>query len=143
MSASEPTQAAPEAAAPAFEAEQLTNQLSHDLMSPYCPGRTVATCPSPQARKLEMFILKEAESGKSREQIEEVLVARYPDILGYKGRPELIIGLGVVALLAMLGLFLAARRWTSKRATTAATPEKHTQRQQDALDDILDQTEGF
>ncbi len=143
MLAPEPSQGAPEQAAPSQSAEQLTNQLSHDLMSPYCPGRTVATCPSPQARKLEDFILKEAEGGKSRDEIEQILVNRYPDILGYKGRPELLIGLGLVALIAIVGLYFAARRWTSKRPDEAAKPPAHGQQEQDALDDILDRTEGF
>ncbi|MFY0531261.1 cytochrome c-type biogenesis protein [Nannocystis pusilla] len=53
-------------------------ELSHDLMSPYCPGRTIATCPSPNARKLEAQILDQARSGESRETIENTLVARFP-----------------------------------------------------------------
>jgi len=145
MQAPTPSREAPAAAAsPNFEAEQLTNQLSHDLMSPYCPGRTIATCSSPQARKLEMYIKREFEEGKSRDEIEQVLVARYPDILGYKGRPELIIGMGVMALIAMIGLFVAARRWTRRRpAEAAAANPAHGQREHDALDDLLDRTEGF
>ncbi|MGB1015219.1 MAG: cytochrome c-type biogenesis protein [Nannocystaceae bacterium] len=144
MQAPTPSREAPTAVASNLEAEQLTNQLSHDLMSPYCPGRTVATCASPQARKLEMYIKREFEEGKSRDEIEQVLVARYPDILGYKGRPELIIGMGVMALIAMIGLFVAARRWTRKRPVEAAvTGPAHGQHQQDALDDLLDRTEGF
>jgi hypothetical protein len=47
------------------QAEALATELSHDLMSPYCPGRTIATCPSPQARKLEALILEQAQAGKS------------------------------------------------------------------------------
>jgi cytochrome c-type biogenesis protein CcmH/NrfF len=64
------------------QAEALTNELSHDLMSPYCPGRTIATCPSPQARKLEMHILDQAQQGKSRAEIETALAERFPDIRG-------------------------------------------------------------
>jgi hypothetical protein len=44
-----PARARPRSARP----RTLATELSHDLMSPYCPGRTIATCPSPQARKLE------------------------------------------------------------------------------------------
>jgi cytochrome c-type biogenesis protein CcmH/NrfF len=95
------------------------HELSHDLMSPYCPGRTIASCPSPQARKLEAHILEQAESGKSREQIETSLVARFPDIRGYVGRPEILYGTALFALLAIIGLSLAARRWV--RRTAAAS----------------------
>lgn len=93
------------------QAEALATELSHDLMSPYCPGRTIATCPSPQARKLEAHILEQAQQGKSRVEIETALAARFPDIRGYIGRPEIIYGTALVALIAIIGLVLTARRW--------------------------------
>lgn len=106
----------PEAAA---EATELATQLSHDLMSPYCPGRTIATCPSPQARKLENNILDQALAGKTRVEIETQLAARFPDIRGYIGRPEIIYGTALVALLAIIGLVLAARRWVGPAPRSA------------------------
>ena len=93
------------------QAEALATELSHDLMSPYCPGRTIATCPSPQARKLEAHILEQAQQGMSRAEIETALADRFPDIRGYVGRPELIYGTALVALIAIVGLFLVGRRW--------------------------------
>ena len=93
------------------QAEALATELSHDLMSPYCPGRTIATCPSPQARKLEAHILEQAQQGMSRAEIETALADRFPDIRGYVGRPEIIYGTALVALIAIVGLFLAGRRW--------------------------------
>ncbi|MBA3545361.1 MAG: cytochrome c-type biogenesis protein CcmH [Nannocystis sp.] len=114
----------------AAEATELATQLSHDLMSPYCPGRTIATCPSPQARKLESNILNQALAGKTRVEIEAQLAERFPDIRGYLGRPEIIYGTALVALLAIIGLFLAARRWVghgraavSKAASAAAAAD--------------------
>ncbi len=117
--ASDPAGARPSAQ----HAEDLATELSHDLMSPYCPGRTVATCPSPQARKLENSILEQAKAGKSRVEIESELASRFPDIRGYVGRPEIIYGTAVVALLAIIGLILAGRRWVghSRASATAAT----------------------
>lgn len=116
--ASDPAGGSPSADA---RAEDLAIQLSNDLMSPYCPGRTIATCPSPQARKLENNILEQARAGKTRVEIESELAARFPDIRGYVGRPEIIYGTAVVALLAIVGLVLAARRWVghSRAAATA------------------------
>jgi cytochrome c-type biogenesis protein CcmH/NrfF len=112
----------PADAGPSAQAEDLATELSHDLMSPYCPGRTIATCPSPQARKLENSILEQAKAGKSRVEIESELAARFPDIRGYVGRPEIIYGTAVVALLAIIGLILAGRRWVgqSRASATAA-----------------------
>jgi len=100
-------------------AEDLATELSHDLMSPYCPGRTIASCPSPQARKLENSILEQAKAGKSRVEIESELASRFPDIRGYVGRPEIIYGTAVVALLAIIGLILAGRRWVGHSRASA------------------------
>lgn len=140
------------------------HELSHDLMSPYCPGRTIASCPSPQARKLEAHILEQAESGKSREQIETSLVARFPDIRGYVGRPEILYGTALFALLAIIGLTLAARRWVRRTAAasgSSAVPgtagvagepgaagagvggASTSRRENDALDDALDRIDEF
>jgi len=57
--------------------------LAHDLMSPFCPGRTLAACPSPQAAELRQWILFQAVAGRTREDIEKSLYERYGDeILG-------------------------------------------------------------
>lgn len=168
--ASDPAGASPAANA---RAEDLAIQLSNDLMSPYCPGRTIATCPSPQARKLENSILEQAKAGKTRVEIESELAARFPDIRGYVGRPEIIYGTAVVALLAIIGLILAGRRWvghsraaaTTQAATATATAaasgavgagvgapsadgspagaDKPSRREIDALDDALDRIDEF
>lgn len=155
------------------QAEALATELSHDLMSPYCPGRTIATCPSPQARKLEQHILTQAQEGKSRVEIESALAERFPDIRGYVGRPEIIYGTALLALLAIVGLVIVGRRWvrqTRARAvgglaaaggvpaigsqaiagglstdlpTTAAPPGKPSRSEVDALDDALDRIDEF
>lgn len=145
----------PAGAGPAPQAEALMVELSHDLMSPYCPGRTIASCPSPQARKLESHILEQAESGKSRAEIEAALVERFPDIRGYVGRPEILYGTALVALLAIVGLTLAARRWVRRttaraadlsaaRSPAGAAPEvSASRRENDALDDALGRIDEF
>lgn len=153
----------------AAQAEALTNELSHDLMSPYCPGRTIATCPSPQARKLEMHILDQATQGKSRAEIETALAERFPDIRGYVGRPEIIYGTALLALIAIVGLVIVARRWVrhgraasvengvaspgvpaamvpdlgAAPPTAAATAGKPSRKEVDALDDALDRIDEF
>jgi cytochrome c-type biogenesis protein CcmH/NrfF len=143
-------------------AEALTVELSHDLMSPYCPGRTIASCPSPQARKLEAQILEQAEHGKTRVEIEEDLAARFPGIRGYVGRPELIWGTAAAAIVALTLIALAARRWVRggrgrDRAVAAASPDAAalarpgaaagqpppSRREIDALDDALDRVDEF
>ncbi len=160
--ASAPTQPAKQPSPPAEpgqipQAEAIMHELSHDLMSPYCPGRTIASCPSPQARKLEAHILEQAESGKSREQIETSLVERFgSDMRGYVGRPEILYGTALIALVAIIGLALAGRRWvrrTAARAPVGMVPDdlrvpggsaaSTSRRENDALDDALGRVDEF
>jgi cytochrome c-type biogenesis protein CcmH/NrfF len=97
--------------------DQVLQTLSNDLMSPYCPGRTIASCPSPQARQLEDHILAQAKAGKSREEIETALVARFgEDIRGYEAQPVLLYGSALVGLLALVALVVAGRRWARRPA---------------------------
>lgn len=54
-------------------------ELWHDLMSPYCPGRTLAECPSPAADELRLWILTQAAAGADRAEVEASLYARFGD----------------------------------------------------------------
>jgi cytochrome c-type biogenesis protein CcmH/NrfF len=54
-------------------------QMAHDLMSPYCPGRTLSACPSPQAAELRQWILLQAAAGQTREEIETSLHEQFGD----------------------------------------------------------------
>jgi cytochrome c-type biogenesis protein CcmH/NrfF len=134
------------------EAEALALELSHDLMSPYCPGRTISTCPSPQARELEADILAQARAGRSREQIEQILVDRFGgDIVGYGNRPVVLYGSAIAGLVAAILLAYVGRRWvvrgrpaptkTAGPATTAATATSAAEL--DAVEDELDRIEEF
>jgi cytochrome c-type biogenesis protein CcmH/NrfF len=62
--------------------------LAHDLMSPFCPGRTLAACPSPQADELRQWIVFQAVAGRSRDDIEKSLYDRYGDAILAAPRAE-------------------------------------------------------
>ncbi len=140
-------------AAPPGEAEEVLQELSHDLMSPYCPGRTLASCPSQAARHLEDQIYEQARAGRTREQIERDLVARFgPQIVGYRGSPLILWGSGAVAALALLLVVVAGRRWARGRAASApakgaggekAAPGGPDAAELDRLEDELDDLEAF
>ena len=145
------------------EAEQLLSTLSTDLMSPFCPGRTIAACPSSQARKLEERILAEAKSGKTREQIEQSLVDDYGShIIGYRPPPSLLITTAVGGTLALSLIIVLGRRWVrgAKPEGLTATGSSGTGSgkgpgaklsassgpslaERDALEDALDDEDGF
>jgi len=89
--------------------------IAHDLMSPYCPGRTLATCPSPQAAELVQWIVLQESGGATQEQVIEMLVERFgEDILGApkaEGSNLLAYILPVLAFLVCGGIaFVALRR---------------------------------
>jgi cytochrome c-type biogenesis protein CcmH/NrfF len=136
------------------EPERILSELSNEMMSPYCPGRTIASCPSDNARKLEDQILAQAQAGKSREQIEESLVERFgPQIVGYAPQPTLVWGAAVAGLLGLLVVAWMGRRWLRPApkvgvgaGTAAATPGPATgpsKAERARLDDALDDLDEF
>jgi cytochrome c-type biogenesis protein CcmH/NrfF len=77
--------------------------LAHELMSPFCPGRTLAECSSPQAAELRLWILTQAAAGASQEEIEANLYGRFGDVLLAAPRAE---GWGLWAYLVPIFFFV-------------------------------------
>jgi copper(I)-binding protein/cytochrome c-type biogenesis protein CcmH/NrfF len=86
--------------------------LYRDLLSPYCPGLSLASCPSPQADSLRKAIFARYTEGEPIGEITESLVEHYGP--GVRGSPT-IDGFGAVAfaapLLLMLGGAAFILRW--------------------------------
>lgn len=72
-------------AAPAQE-ETWGYALAHELMSPYCPGRTLSACSSSQAAELRQWILLQEAAGASREDVMAILEERFGDVI--RSSPE-------------------------------------------------------
>lgn len=51
--------------------------LAAELLSPYCPGRTLADCPSQDAQTLRVWLITQAAAGRSRADVEAELVDRF------------------------------------------------------------------
>jgi cytochrome c-type biogenesis protein CcmH/NrfF len=103
----------------AFAEDSWGYDLGHDLMSPYCPGRTLATCPSPQAAELIQWIVLQEASGATRQEVLDQLVERFGDeILGAPKAEGLAIWAYVLPVLGFVGggalAFLVLRRIVSK-----------------------------
>jgi cytochrome c-type biogenesis protein CcmH len=57
--------------------------LAAELMSPYCPGRTLSSCPSPQAAELVQWMVLQEAAGSSQEEVVAILIERFgEEILG-------------------------------------------------------------
>jgi cytochrome c-type biogenesis protein CcmH len=69
-------------------------RLAGDLMSPFCPGRSLSDCPSPNAAELRQWIIDQEKAGVPRTAVEEQLFARWGDQLRQAPRAD---GVGVLA----------------------------------------------
>lgn len=113
--------------APAPAEEPWSYQLWREIMSPFCPGRTLADCPSGQADSLRLWIQVQEAAGRSREDVEAELVERYGDAVLAAPRAE---GLGLAAygvpvaafLAGGIGLALFLRRQTVRRGRSPDAP---------------------
>ena len=64
-------------------AEGWGYDLGGELMSPFCPGRTLSSCPSPQAAELVQWIVTQEAAGATKEEVIAILVERHgEEILG-------------------------------------------------------------
>ena len=79
-------------------------------MSPFCPGRTLADCPSPNATLVKDEIRALLRSGRTEAEIRADLSARYGDAL--VGVPKTPLGwfLPAAMLVVGIGLLLFALR---------------------------------
>jgi len=103
--------------------------LFREVMSPFCPGLTLADCPSPNAFEMRKDIQARLERGESRESIVDALVAQYGTELlsDPSDTPIGRVVWGVPFLLAILAagiLAIFVRRMTrGQQAETAAATE--------------------
>lgn len=101
--------------------------LANRLMSPFCPGRTLAECPSPQAESLRMWIVVQEAAGRSQEDVLEELYARYGDDIRSTPRAE---GFGTAAYVIPVVVFLVGGvlvaaflyRWTRRGGGPPSSP---------------------
>jgi len=117
--------------------------LAHELMSPFCPGRTLAACTSGEAAELRQWILFQEAAGATREETLANLYERWGDVLRSSPKPEgwglaahllpiaaLVLGAGIVALVLrrMLGRSKSAPGPTSDPAPPAAPNDPELER---------------
>ena len=100
-------------------------QLFRDVMSPFCPGLTLADCPSPAAFELRKTLSARLARGESHDTLVRELVAQHgAQILADPSDTPIgrvVWGVPIAAsLLAALGLGIVLRRWGRTRLTEAA-----------------------
>jgi len=115
----------------AFAAEAPAGGWSYDLwnslMSPFCPGRTLIDCTSPQAAELRDWIAAQEKAGVSREQVEKTLYLEFGDVIlqapkasGFGIAAYLIPAIGLVAGGALVFVFLRRQAASAPAPVPAA-----------------------
>lgn len=112
-------------------------EIVRNTASPFCPGKTLDSCPSPRAAEWRRDVHEWVEEGVPEPEIRERLQARVP---GFElSIPPVKWGwlIPVLALALSTSWFIVmARRFRSRGRSPQPSPESD---QQDALDARLDQ----
>lgn len=95
--------------------DDAMHAIAGEFMSPFCPGRLISDCPSSAASELKAKILSDLQSGKTRAEIEDQLIAQYgeaalaaPRFQGFGMASWL--GPVVFLVLGLFGAFVWSRR---------------------------------
>ena len=116
-------------AAGAAAAKSWSYDLADDLMSPYCPGRTLSSCPSPQAAELVQWMVVQESGGATKEQVIEMLVERFgEEILGAPPAKGITIWAYVLPILGFVvggGLVVIALRRIVARGSVREVASEH------------------
>lgn len=113
-------------AARAAEESGWSYRLENELMSPYCPGRTLVDCPSAQAGELRQWIVEQERLGRDRSEVEEQLYEQYGDVILQAPKAR---GFGLAAYVIPVVLFFAGGALLFlflRRQTREAEPVLHT-----------------
>ncbi len=99
------------------ETPAIARQIIDGSMSPYCPGLTLASCPSPSADSLRRAIIDRVKAGESRSSIMSSLTAHYGDAI--RSAPD-TTGFGLVGWLMPFVLLAAGGLWMHRWIRRAA-----------------------
>jgi len=107
--------------------EAQASQLYQEIMSPFCPGRSLNDCPSGKAHELKARILAELQAGKPREQVlDEVFKEfgeQYRAVPRYEGFGRVAWWAPVAFLLMGLSLAIFVVTKRNRSVAGAITPE--------------------
>jgi len=88
----------------AAEPQGWAYALADEIMSPFCPGRTLDDCPSPQAESLRLWLIVQEAAGRSRDDVLDQLYEQYGDEIRPAPKAE---GIGITAYAMPALVFVA------------------------------------
>ena len=104
------------------DAVPTAQQVYDRTMSPYCPGLTLAACPSTQAIELRKTISGMVTAGRTNREIDRWLLATFPQTITGAPRNPLAWLIPAAVLLGGLGGVLAVLRRRPDRGPSEEPP---------------------
>jgi cytochrome c-type biogenesis protein CcmH/NrfF len=97
------------------EAVRLANEVSEEIYSPFCPGKTLAMCTSSAAADVRRDIQDMAAAGMDKKEIKETVITEFGDEFrmaeaGASDNVPLLVGIGAGFGLAVLAVVMISRR---------------------------------
>lgn len=107
------------------EVSSMTRELSQEIYSPYCPGKTVAMCPSGGASDLRQEIQGMVADGKTKDEIKEAIIDQYGEEYRMVDPPDsdnytLLGVIGGAFIICLLAIWLLSGR---RKVDTGPDPE--------------------
>jgi cytochrome c-type biogenesis protein CcmH/NrfF len=127
------------------QVSQLTHTISMEIYSPFCPGKTLAMCPSGGASDVRQEIQVLARAGKDKQEIKEAIINKYGEEFRLVEPPAednyaLLSVLAGAFLLCLFAIwFFAARKKSGDdvdQEPTAPPEEKMSDEEQAYLEEI-------
>ncbi len=104
------------------EVSRISSEISNEIFSPFCPGKTLEMCPSPNAAEVRREVQRLAEQGQDKEAIKLTILETYgQEFRIVEPPPEDNIGL-LIAIALGLVFALGAVYVLSRRRKRGAAP---------------------
>lgn len=102
------------------EASSLSNQISNEIYSPFCPGKTLEMCPSSNASEVRQQIQALALEGQEKQDIVDTIIAQIGEKYRITEPPAednyMLLGALLLAFIICLGIIFFVGRKARKSA---------------------------
>jgi cytochrome c-type biogenesis protein CcmH/NrfF len=112
------------------QVSQITMEISNQIYSPFCPGKTLVMCPSPGAAEVRQRIQVMAREGKTREEIKQDVLTTYGEQFRIVEPPPqdnillaIAIGIGLILCITAVWAFSRKRKLGAGPAPDAPPDE--------------------
>lgn len=118
----------------------MTTELSDEIYSPFCPGKTLSMCPSPNAAKVRRDIQRMASEGKSKDEIKKEVLAVYGEEFRIVEPPPQDNVMLLLAIVFGLVIAISAVVFLTRRRNTAGGSSDASQKESTSADVDVDES---